>query len=486
MNKQKFLKQLEAKLMILDDMERKDILDEYSATIDDKISHGKDEKTAIADFGSIDELASEILAAYKINPKFKNPKAVVEDDDIKNFLTAADTLIKKGAQKATDFYEEVVEKINKSDKKVTVENIFEIVFKVMIVLFILIMPFQLFNHITMTIASGLLFYPLNIIVRVILGLTGALLYFLLAYIIVTRIINDVLGTNIAKKDTVKEKVSKPEKKAKAKTAKEEVKKDVVVVKTSGATNIIYAILKVVIFVWSLPLIGVLIAMYFGLTILVYFMYKGLFLIGFTILLLGLISLFTYILNTVYKITITKKKIHVYPIIGAMLLILFGSIMSIDYVYNLDYIDNLPTSVFETKTYVKELTITKSMVYFPQVKESDLIIDDTLLDNQVIIELKYYAGFSTYYILVDNSGSTCELDAEVCNMMYVDRHRVYIKSTENEDTALTFSLKFIEGLKDHKVYSPRNLFDLDVTIRVNSNTRAKITFENTLVQGGLPD
>lgn len=67
MNKDEFIKILDRKLQIINEKERKDIIDEYRTHIEMKMREGKSEEEAIKDFGNIDELVDEILDAYKIN-----------------------------------------------------------------------------------------------------------------------------------------------------------------------------------------------------------------------------------------------------------------------------------------------------------------------------------------------------------------------------------------------------------------------------------
>lgn len=69
MTKSEFFEKLEEKLSILNDSERKDIIDEYKNHIELKMQEGKTEEQAIADFGDVDDLAEEILSAYHINSK---------------------------------------------------------------------------------------------------------------------------------------------------------------------------------------------------------------------------------------------------------------------------------------------------------------------------------------------------------------------------------------------------------------------------------
>lgn len=70
MNKETFLEELRGYLRILEDQEQEDILEEYAQHIDMKIQKGLSEEEAIRDFGSMRELAAEILEAYHVKPEF--------------------------------------------------------------------------------------------------------------------------------------------------------------------------------------------------------------------------------------------------------------------------------------------------------------------------------------------------------------------------------------------------------------------------------
>ena len=69
------------------DEEKKDIINEYSDIIDEKVKHGKTEEESVKEFGNIDELAEEILKAYKINPNYnKSDLSEKTNDFIKTLL----------------------------------------------------------------------------------------------------------------------------------------------------------------------------------------------------------------------------------------------------------------------------------------------------------------------------------------------------------------------------------------------------------------
>lgn len=70
MTKEEFLKDLEKRLQVLSEQERKDILEEYAQHIDLKVANGQKEEEAIRDFGDMEELISDILDAYHVNPDY--------------------------------------------------------------------------------------------------------------------------------------------------------------------------------------------------------------------------------------------------------------------------------------------------------------------------------------------------------------------------------------------------------------------------------
>lgn len=77
MNKEIFLDKLREYLGILEDREQEDILAEYAQHIDMKMQKGLSEEEAIQDFGSMEELAAQILEAYHVKPQFSEKKKTI-------------------------------------------------------------------------------------------------------------------------------------------------------------------------------------------------------------------------------------------------------------------------------------------------------------------------------------------------------------------------------------------------------------------------
>lgn len=76
MNKNDYLKRLSRLLHMLKEDEVRDIIGEYEQHIDMKMAEGMSEEEAVAAFGTVEELAAEILDAYHVKPDFKEKKTM--------------------------------------------------------------------------------------------------------------------------------------------------------------------------------------------------------------------------------------------------------------------------------------------------------------------------------------------------------------------------------------------------------------------------
>lgn len=101
MNKHQFLEELRRSISVLEDSEQADIINEYSQHIDMKVEGGMSEAEAIEDFGSLDQLVEDVLAAYHVKaPEKKTPsdtQALVEGS--KQVIGAAVGSTKRGVSK---------------------------------------------------------------------------------------------------------------------------------------------------------------------------------------------------------------------------------------------------------------------------------------------------------------------------------------------------------------------------------------------------
>lgn len=129
MKKDEFLNLLDKKLQVINERERRDIIDEYRTHIEMKMAEGKSEEEAIEDFGDIDELVDDILDAYKINTD-----RVHGHDFDRKFNNFMDELF--------DGFKRFVSSFTSFDADDVIKLIFEFLM-ILIFLFILRIPFEI-------------------------------------------------------------------------------------------------------------------------------------------------------------------------------------------------------------------------------------------------------------------------------------------------------------------------------------------------------
>ena len=189
MNKEKFLKELEKKLSILNEKERKDIIEEYKSTIEEKIKNGENEENAVKDFGNIDDLAKEILEAYKINPEYK-------ENDFQKFVNEGEKIIKECADSLAKGTKDIVENFKKNNEEINLSLVFEILIKVfltVIILGLLRIPFMIFTSISNGIFSAL-FSPIDAVIKAFWSLFLTVIYLILVVLIVAVCLDRLLNT----------------------------------------------------------------------------------------------------------------------------------------------------------------------------------------------------------------------------------------------------------------------------------------------------
>lgn len=434
MTRKQFLKLLEEKLNVLDEQERQDILNEYEATIDEKVKAGKTVKEAINDFGDIDELASETLKAYRINPDYNKNEDKIEKT------------IKSAANKLADGTKKVVEEIKSSDNDITIEFIFEILIKVLLFLIgiaILRIPFWLLESLG-TWLLDILFEPLNIVLIGIWKLIIWLMYVAASVLLGIKMFSTYIKKpNEVKKVNTEEKEEKPKKK-----------------ENNPVVTILLTILKIfVVFVLVIPiglsLFGMLIALIFS----IYFVIKGIPALGLVLLLLGLIIIGYNLLHIIVNPLFNKKRVYFFPAVIGTIIFGVGCVMLIDTTINFNYVDNLPVIEYEkTKEVYKDFMTVDDLDIYVQSGNKEFIINNELEDNEYQIEVSYYKEFISVERYDLNNGN-------------LEFHRNSINL--NKEMRKNLHNLIIDNLKDETLYNYEKLFEIEVKIYANDKTIKKI-------------
>ena len=454
MNKKSFIKKLKNNLNVLEESEVKDIIEEYSDIIDEKIKDGKTEEEAIKDFGDINELSKEILKAYKINPKF------IEDDE-PEFRQDFEKTIKKGAKKLSNFTKSVVDDIKKHDN-ITLEFICEIVIKIIILLIIyaiLTVPFWALlglGHAIFDIA----FFPLDIILNVIWGILVWVLYFVVGVIIAITMFKSNFKVEEVKeepkkkttksneeKNTEKVKIDETETEENKKSKKKEP------VKSSSGTVFatIKALIKIFIFIFFiLPVIFIIVGLIFAIVGVIYYIIQGLNLWGVLILLIGLTCFFIYI-YLLLKNLFEHQKSRIVLALTSAILVAIGTFVTFDTFKNIEIIND---HHYENKKYEYIIDGT-TVLHLSNINKLDFNEVESMEDGKIIVDVYY----NDNYINIDYYESK--------------PNTVHIISNINDENGWKIYNEIIDNLKENKLVDYDSAYQINYVIQGNSETLADL-------------
>ncbi len=454
MNKKSFIKKLKNNLNVLEESEVKDIIEEYSDIIDEKIKDGKTEEEAIKDFGDINELSKEILKAYKINPKF------IEDDE-PEFRQDFEKTIKKGAKKLSNFTKSVVDDIKKHDN-ITLEFICEIVIKIIILLIIyaiLTVPFWALlglGHAIFDIA----FFPLDIILNVIWGILVWVLYFVVGVIIAITMFKSNFKVEEVKeepkkkttksneeKNTEKVKIDETEMEENKKSKKKEP------VKSSSGTVFatIKALIKIFIFIFFiLPVIFIIVGLIFAIVGVIYYIIQGLNLWGVLILLIGLTCFFIYI-YLLLKNLFEHQKSRIVLALTSAILVAIGTFVTFDTFKNIEIIND---HHYENKKYEYIIDGT-TVLHLSNINKLDFNEVESMEDGKIIVDVYY----NDNYINIDYYESK--------------PNTVHIISNINDENGWKIYNEIIDNLKENKLVDYDSAYQINYVIQGNSETLADL-------------
>lgn len=323
MNKESFLSLLKLKLSNLEESEIKDIIDEYSDYIDQKVQDGLSQEEAVASFGDINELVSDINQAYHINQddSLAHKTGVLITDIINYSIRFFKTIF-------ADFNVEGTSKF--------------VVFLVVALIIIAVAKLPLFIIKTIIIVIFDIIFPsflsgiANFIVSIIFGMLHLLIAITVLFSVynaakskeplnVKSIIKPSMKSNIAKfkelnqrandsyqntkKEQIKQDLPKENKNIETLSDYQEEKEEKVT--TSIAKDISIRILVFIIRFFTLIFLSPFLVLFLSTILLfaglLFLLTKGIFFIGFTMLTIGAMGLLYFIITGIYRTIFQSKK-----------------------------------------------------------------------------------------------------------------------------------------------------------------------------------
>ena len=470
MNKKEFLNKLEKALTILNEKERKDIIDEYKDTIEEKVKHGQTEEEAVEDFGNIDELVSGILDAYKIDPDYNH-----KEGNLSKFTEEGEKLIKKGANKLADMTREFADNIKDNDAEMNLNLAFEIIIKIfftLIILAIITIPLRFIGSIGFSLAETF-FEPFSFIIKIIIFILFIALYLSIGFLIIINLFKQYFKKE-NKTSESKDKIDKQNEIHNLK--KDETKaKEVKIIQRTGPTvgSVFLLILKIWVIIFILlPLFCIDIFSSLGLILSIFYWIKGINLLGLTLLMLGISLLFIWFTIIIFNLTFSKGKTTIIPFFIGLVITVFGALFFIDMVTNIEYINEAPS--YKKETITKNFT-SDNPYYINSTLNGNITkkIDNTMKDNELILKITYHKDDviidiynESEYIFSDDTctyNNTCEKNYNYISLNY-DYSNNYEKNRYNE---------FIDNLKENKIYNYSKLNEANIEIIANENTMKSI-------------
>lgn len=466
MSQDKFFKELEKRLEILSEEERNDIINEYKDTLHEKIKHGETEEKAIEDFGPMDELVTEILSAYKINPNYtkEGDKLKKASSDLGNSLNR---FIKTCSESISQFLRQMNEEMKENGQEITVELITELVIKGIITLFILALATIPFNMIR-SLGTGILeslFYPLSSVLNIIWIFLIGILYFCVAALIVIAMFKEYVPKR-NNQEIKKEKKENSKEKNKKQTKQEKKEEQVISVKkekksSHGIANAIMILVRIWIVIFILiPLWCVIIGTSVCLALALYYTFQGLPIIGIDILGLGFLILFLYLTKIITDLTFKRKKIVFYPFIISIVCMAIGGIMTFDLFMNIDYHQTLPKGKFhETTEEYRVSNIQRDTNFYIYGQDFNVVEDQSLKDGEVVVVLSYYDEYvEPFYHTSDGD----------------EYSYITFSTNTKEDYMKDLYHEVLDDFKKKEIYSYESLDrPTIVEIRANANTKGYV-------------
>ncbi len=462
MNKKKFLKLLEEKLQILSEEERNDILNEYKDTIEEKVKHGSSEEEAVADFGSIEELSREILKAYKINPDYTKNKDTSSKEKMKDIANQSESLIKEGAEKLSEWTKDAFENFKNNDQDWTLERVFEVIIKAIILLIglsLLRLPFYWIECLGIGVFE-MAFPPFDTFFRIILKLITSIIYFIVCIVIALI----VFKPYFINKKIVKKKESKNEKEIIKKQDSELKEEKEVIVQNSnnGIGRGFLEFGKGILFLCIVfPLFLIDFGCYVAISVLIFLLVEGIPVIGILLLMLSITIFFTFLTRFMYNLLYGKKHVYCYSLILSAILFVSGIFFSLHTIADFEVYNGLPNNTFK-KTEIIYHEIVSNEYFNLSYWDYAVEVDDNLEDNEIDIIVSYYPDFVS-----DIKNSKVEY-SDTTSLKLKTNYRSLNKTTRKK---LYYMIR--EELKNLRWYHYSELGDLEIIVKANSKTISKI-------------
>ena len=494
MNKKEFLEKLTQKIKILNKDEIADIIEEYAGYIDNKIAEGKSEEEAVADFGNVNDLAKEILSAYKLSEDYIPPD---EFSGSKFFADTADIL-----NKSVEFMSRFFKDISNHTNANYIVGILVTLFIALVLVAIVKIPFLVIEHFGRMFIHFVFPSFLSDLLSFIWILLVNIIYLIVVIFIFVSLLKGGFGENI---DFIRNSIKKAAKRkneywgkhgnyrrsyhdehypfdsaetpASEAHAQEEpgpeasddyrasqINRDDNASQKTAAVNPFAVLLKVIINIFAaillLPLLPSVIGLCIAAGACVYLLMQGISVYGLTLFVLGFLILFTSFISLIIRIIYRhgkKLRSQIAKILIASVMIGFGGVFSFFEFMNYDYIDTIPqTREFTARKSYRYDIVADKIVINANGAVLKHVIDNTL-EDRIMLDIRYNDLYSEIDVNESGNGGGVQIIAVdhsvimTCNGLFSPKGMIK---------------NIIDDLKDKKIYNFRKLFLPEITVYTN--------------------
>lgn len=433
-----FLEELESRLSLLDEQERKKVIKKYQSQIEGEKENGKSEKEILSALKPIDEIVEDIYEDYHINKEYS------KREKSRNPINRG---IEAGAKALAEITEDIIYYINRPSGDNALETFFELLLKILVLLLtfmILKLPFWLLNEAGIVVLDGL-FYPFNTALTILLKFVLSILYFAVCV---------ALGIYL-----FKENIKKPSKTVSEKVEDRPIKKGK---KAKKQTDYLVFFLRVIIYVIAfIPLLLIAFILCALLAFAVFLIYKGVSIAGLAIVLLGYFFLSVLLIAYLTDALNHKTKSHRFSLIVSLLALLVGHILLVDNIFSFHYPKTLESSAFKPFTESTTISLKNDMYIQSLTGKIEKVVDNSLKDDELIVEMTYY---DELYDVVLRTSQEEEVDYLILYPIADER--------EYYDVQYLYQ-NILEDLKKNNIFDYDKLDTVDVKVYGTETALARI-------------
>ncbi len=430
---EQFLEKLESHLTVLETSEQRKIIKRFQKEIEEKIKDGMTEEEAIKSLGTIESIVSEIYEEYHLDKKNLSEKNTVG----KSFNNG----MRKCANFLSDTCAEIAYYVTHISNQ-ALETFFEVLLKVIVLIIAILflkVPFLLVENL-LHFGLKFLFYPFDVILIKLSSFVIAIIYLLVCISLAIMMFKGYVKKN--------EKSEEERVDIKDKNKTEKIKS------SETARNYAYIMVKVFLYIiFIIPMICITLTLLLLTALALFFVYKGVSMIGLVVIFVGLLFLSIIVTTSITDSLDNRSRSHTLGLIVTVVSLISGTILFADNLMGFDYPKALEKSSFDPYKETTTIELTEESVFYNLNGKISYVLDNSIQDNQVLIELSYYDEL--YDVIIKSEGNNLWLYTVRDEWEVADLHYLY--------------QNVFNDLANNKIYDYKNLSNLDIVIYVNENT-----------------